>query len=818
MFLKEKLRKFNRKLRNAVIYDRLYLKARALLKGEIRPKIAGYYHDHYTQMPVIAGRVLLDAFSGRMIGCNPYALYLEMRADPRCAGFNYTWVCNDDDLIPEGMLDDPVVSFVAYQSFPYQDALLTAQYLIGNTNFPVHFVKKTDQIYINPWHGTPIKHIGLDADSRFVASSNTQRNYFMSDFIILYSAEAIDRTVKSSGAHDALNRVHEIGTPRLDLTLRQNRDEMRKILNVTSDRPILLYAPTWRGQFGNKNTHITEQIENIEWIYETFCDTYEIYISVHYFTAEALVAHDVSFRQVPKNIPINQVLAGVDVLISDYSSIVVDFLVLDRPIVLFCPDFDAFKATQGMYFDLEKFPAAFCKTQAAVKDALITPAMPSQFETYPYFHKTLLPHEDGTVSKRALDIIFGDAAKSAVTTLDKIRLVFYAGGFLSNGITSSIISLTNTIDYDKYDVAIVFDAAQIDKDANRQVNLNRLAPQCRFVTRTGVTTYTQAEAAAYARLRQTGAYVSPEDRTLIDAVFSREARRIFGNQSYDVAIDFSGYGPFWALVLSHVNAGKTLIYQHNDMQLEACNPNSMRSFPELPAVFSLYERYDGIISVTEEIKEVNQVKLAQYYADGTQFHSVQNVISGNMIKTRAEVPLSLISPHASAVASEKGLYLFCCVARLSPEKNHIRILDAFAQVIKVNLNCVLMIIGDGKLAAMLKKHAQKLGIKDHVLFLGHRDNPYPIIKACDCMVLSSFYEGQGIVLLEALTLGLKCIATDNPAIRNVLKDGRGTIVPQDTDALADAMLTVAKTGKIKNPPFDAEGYAASALQQFYDTL
>jgi CDP-glycerol glycerophosphotransferase len=818
MSFKDKLRKFNRKLRNAPLYDRAYLKLRRAVKGEAPPPKALYYHTNYTDKTVVPGRVLLDSFWGRMIGCNSYAVYLAMRDDPRCADFEYIWVCNDNSKIPDDMVGDPAVSFVAYQSILHQDAMLTAQYLIANCNFPLHFAKKPEQIYVNVWHGTPLKHIGLNADDAFVPSANTQRNYLCSDFILSYSPVMTERTVVAYGASGALDRVYEIGTPRIDLTLTTPRADVREMLGVSGGKDVLLYAPTWRGDFHNKNTDIQTQIDIIREIQTQFSATHDVFISVHHIMATALDDQEISFRTIPSNIPINIVLSGVDILVSDYSSITVDYLSLDRPVALFCPDYAAYRHAQGLHDNLQDFPAAFCETLQELKVAIEIARKPSDFETYAHYKSLLVPLEDGKASSRGLDIFLNKVSATAYPADSRTRILFYAGGLMGNGITSSIIALTNAINHEKYHVTIVFDAAAMDKDIGRQINLRKFSPHCHFVTRTGVTTYTAAESEAYARFRQMGVYQSAQDRALIDDVFKRETRRIFGEQHYDVAIDFSGYGPFWSLVLSHVNAKRRLIYQHNDMKLEAYNPSSARSFPELPAVFSLYERYDGIVAVTSEILDVNRANLRQYYRDDTAFYAAQNVISEEVILRRGDVPLALVSPLMAAVKQVEGLYLFCCVARLSPEKNHSRLLNAFAQVLKSVPDCALVILGSGKLEASLKKKARRLGISDRVLFLGHQDNPYAIIKACDCKVLSSHYEGQGIVLLEALTLGVKCIATDNPAIRNVLKGGVGTIVPKDTSALANAMVAAARTGKTTNPPFDAASYAVAAVQQFYRSL
>ena len=817
MLLKDKLRKFNRKLRSAPIYNYLYLKARAILIGGGPAKAAEYYHNHYAR-PIVSGRVLLDAFWGRMIGCNPYALYLKMRADPRCAGFHYIWVCNDISLIPPEMRDDPAVSFVIYQSEPFQEALLTSQYLIGNCNLPPHFAKKPDQIYINVWHGTPIKQLGLNANEALVPSANTQRNYLFSDYILSSSVVMTDRTVRAYGAEAALDRVYEVGTPRVDLTLATSRDVVRDMLGATQNKDILLYAPTWRGSFRDKNTNFAAQIDIIKDVITQFSRTHEVFISVHHVMATGLKARDVTFRTVPPHVPINVLLAGVDVLVTDYSSIMIDYLSLDRPIALLCYDYDSFSATQGLHDDLKDLPMAFCTTMQGLQSAVQDARKPSSFTSYAKYKALFLSHEDGAVSARCLDTILKQTQATAYPAAPRKRIVVYAGSFASNGITSSIVALSHAIDHAQYELTIVVNAVRIDKDTIRKRNLNKLSRQCRLVTRSGVMIGTAAETNAYAWFRHNGTYQKSSDQALVDEMFMREVRRVFGDQSYDIAINFSGYDPFWALITCHVSANRRLIYQHNDMYLEAHNPDSTRSFPELPAVFALYDRYDGIVSVTPEMSAVNRANLAQYYTEQTQFHAVQNVISSDMIQAHADIPLAQVSSQAAALAQNKELYLFCCVARLSAEKNHMRLLDAFAKARESVPDCALIILGGGKLIRPLKRHARRLGISDHVLFLGHQDNPYAVMKACDCKVLSSNYEGQGIVLLEALALGLKCIATDNPAIRNVLGEAVGTIVPQDTAALGDAMVLAAQAGKTTQPPFDADRYAACALQQFYHSL
>ena len=828
------LRKANRRFRSIDVYDRLYRKLSGQPPGEDggedMPKKGGpgggpakqrdpavVFHDLYGRTEVIENQAMFDSFWGRTIGCNPYAVYLQMRADPQFEGFTYIWACNDPETAPEDMQDDPSVWLIPYGSEEYARGLATSKYLVANSNLPPFFLTKPDQVYVNLWHGTPIKHIGADAEKTKIAISNTQRNYFQSNVILSYSPVATERTVDAHLAQDARSRVHEIGTPRIDLTLKASREEVRETLGVTSDRPVLLYAPTWRGKFGNISDDLASQMAQIRMIEKQFSKTYEIFISAHNITEEKLRQTRFKFRSVPKDIPINEVLAGVDVLVSDYSSIVVDFLVLDRPIVLYCYDYGSFSVDQGFYFDLKEFPAAFCENQKSLETALGAPRKPSEFETFERFHSELCPLEDGKASERAVAFL-ADVPPTPERTDDRTRIVMYPGGMMTNGVTSSIIALSNQLDYDRYDLTLVITASEIDNEVQRQANIARLHPKCRIIYRGGITNYAPMERPAYNYFIKNASYGRVGDELLVGASFSREARRIFGQQTFDVAIDFSGYGPFWSEVMLYGPAPRKLIYQHNDMHGEAFNSNEARNFAALPAVFQLYKSFDGIVSVTPAMLEDNKEKLSDYYRDTTELFSAQNVISGEDILQKSKVPLILTSPQVAAIRAEEDMHLFCCVARLSPEKNHSLLLEAYAKVLKAHQRSALLLLGDGALREELELLAVKLGIADHVIFLGVVDNPYPVMAACDTKVLSSTYEGQGIVLLEALTLGLNCIATDNPAVRNVLDGGYGTLVPPTAEALSQAMLDAINGSKdaagAEGPHFEWADYTSRAMAEF----
>jgi glycosyltransferase involved in cell wall biosynthesis len=133
--------------------------------------------------------------------------------------------------------------------------------------------------------------------------------------------------------------------------------------------------------------------------------------------------------------------------------------------------------------------------------------------------------------------------------------------------------------------------------------------------------------------------------------------------------------------------------------------------------------------------------------------------------------------------------VFVGVGRLVDQKDFATLLRAFHHLRKKR-TARLALIGDGPLRKALEHAAVALGIQEDVSFLGFRRNPYPFMKRAAALVLSSQYEGFGIVLVEALALGTPVVSTDCPhGPMEILDNGRfGILVPVgDSEAMACAM-------------------------------
>jgi len=162
-------------------------------------------------------------------------------------------------------------------------------------------------------------------------------------------------------------------------------------------------------------------------------------------------------------------------------------------------------------------------------------------------------------------------------------------------------------------------------------------------------------------------------------------------------------------------------------------------------------------------------------------------------------------------------FKFVTMGRLSPEKAQDKLIKAFAQIHEEYPNTKLYLLGDGQLRKSLDSLVKKLKLKDSVFLTGQLDNPFTFMKQCDVFVLSSKYEGQPMVLLEALTLKMKIVATNIVANRAALDNGDYGLLTEDTsvESIYEAMKKIYLEPNLSFKEFDYSTYNQKAIENFY---
>ncbi|MEC2291300.1 glycosyltransferase [Bacillus licheniformis] len=801
-------------------------------------------YSKYISLPIKEKTVLYEAYHGRSISGNCYAIFLKLVEDKDFKDFHHVWVINDnsDPMVEELKKNYQNVSFTSVDSNHYLKYLATSKYLINDTSFPFYFVKRDEQIYINTWHGTPLKTLGLDIKNRGMSThKNIQRNLLHSDYLISPNQFTYEKLLKSHDIYEIYaGKVADIGYPRTDLTLETNGEEVRKTLNIPLDKKVILYAPTWRGTVGKENDTSQVLLDEVMDIQKSMGDDYIVLLKSHYFTFEYFKINKLDHLCVPNWYDTNKLLAAVDMLITDYSSIFFDFLPLKRPVLFYMIDHKEYEAERGFYLDIDNLPGPVCENLNELIDKLQNvDILKKEFsEQYDKYLKEFCYNDDGQASKRLVDMIFKKQNQEQLisTETDKQKLLFYCGGFYNNGITMSAINLFDHIDYSKYEVTVI-DNANEHKD--KWKNIRKLNPKVHVLYRPGVFNKTLKETYEHQLVLRRGIYTDSMSKTAPVKAYQRELKRIIGNAKFDIGIDFGGYNKFWSMLFAFGHFKTRSIYLHNDM-MEEYNKKINGKYKHrknLKVIFSLYKYYDKVVSVAKSANEENYKNLRQFIPDADRkMVYVDNVIGSkhilknkdvkNTVQTNGKEYLILREQNEEnpnilnifgLTIPKKEDYNFINIGRLSPEKGQEKLINSFAQLHKEFPNSKLYIVGDGPLKKQLTLQAETLGLKNDIIFAGQLENPFALLDECDCFVLSSDYEGQGLVLMEAMIVGKPIIATDVTGVRSVLEGGLGLLVENTEKALTEAMKKYITEG-IEYRTFDYESYNNHALQLFYKNV
>ncbi|MDN4595573.1 glycosyltransferase [Leifsonia virtsii] len=816
-----------------------------------RAKRAARYeiHAHWRRQPIVQGSVFYESFSGNGMLDNPEAVFRELLAAPDLKHLTHIWALSDLRLYRaavEEFAGDPRVSFVRYGSAAYYRALATSQYLVNNATFPPDFSKRPGQVYLNTWHGTPLKRMGYDIEDGALGTANIIRNFVQADYLLsanpFMSEQMYETGYKLTGVYRGT--LVEEGYPRIDRQFLDDagRERVRQRLVDAGiplgDRQIILYAPTWKGQtFGRPEDDLDLLLAHIAQIEERL-DTsrYAVLLKTHQ-TVHSMAAHrpELARMLVPNEIPTNLVLGATDMLISDYSSIFFDFLQTGRPIVFFTPDLADYAGTRGLYFEPEEWPGPVLMSAREVGDALHAIAdaggrLPEESrERYLSMQRRFTPYEDGGASRRVVDIVFrgvrdGYRLRTDLADDGREKVLLYLGGMRPNGITTSALNLLNNIDHERYDVSAFFAQSRSGVVIAKQ---RQIHPDVRQFPRVGGMNGAKLVHLARHLDFRRGRIAQHADIPAQNRLWDDEWYRCFGDSRFDYVVDFSGYGPFWATLLLHSPEAQRAIWLHNDLASDAHREvnGEKRMLHSLTQIFTLYGQYDHLVSVSPTLAEINRASLADYAAP-EKFVSALNTVDAEHILENAGADLheltfdeetGSIPDWAELLLADDDVTTFVNVGRLSPEKNQARLIDAFAAVHAENPKTRLVIVGSGPLAGDLEAQAAALGLEGSVFLTGMQRNPHAIMAKADCFVLSSDYEGQPMVLLEALVLQLPIVTVEFASAKNALPVGSGMVVPQTVEGVADGMRAFL-AGAVPDSRFDYAAYNRKAVSEFYRAI
>ena len=506
-------------------------------------------HAYWRRQPIVQGSVLYESFSGNGMLCNPEAIFRKLLASPDLAHLTHTWVLSDFDQYRSTIAEfagRPNVSFVRYGSPAYFRALATSNFVVNNATFPPDFSKREGQVYLNTWHGTPLKRMGYDIEEGALATANIIRNFVAADYLLAANPFMADQMYETAYKLRGIYRgtIIEEGYPRID---RQRLDEaglasIRATLTETGiplgDRKIILYAPTWKGtSFSRPNDDIDDLLTHISAV-ESRIDTsrYIVLLKTHQIVHS--LAHtrpELKRMLVPNELPTNVILGATDVLITDYSSIFFDFLETGRPVAFFAPDLADYSDTRGLYLEPDQWPGPVAVTAHELGDTLNAiaadgDAIPAtHLERYLQMQQEFCGFDDGQAADRVVDIVFRGNTDGYRLRTDhsdgRKSILLYLGGMRPNGITTSVLNLLNNIDHAEYDVSAFFAQSTSPAAIGKQKAIN---PEVRQFPRVGGMNGTKLRHLARHLHFRRGRIAEHRDNPMQDELWNDEWTRCFG--------------------------------------------------------------------------------------------------------------------------------------------------------------------------------------------------------------------------------------------------------------------------------------------------
>ena len=384
--------------------NRLFIKTKNKKIECVQDVILKLLFYFFRIFPVKKSKIVISCFKNHGY-CDSPKYIVQQLLELDCDA-DIVWLCDHEN--PPEM--PACIRQIPYHSIRGIYEQVTARIWISNRRKSRYVRKRKNQYYIQTWHGgIRLKNTERAAinklSKRYIDSAKNDSkmiNLFLSNSD--FSTFLIRRDMWYSG------KILQKGLPRTDILLNGDRDsisqKVKSYLSINKNDKILLYAPTFRADMGvDKYTLPSEQIlselekctEN-NWTFVIHMHT-NVYNSKYWPGNSKKVINASSYEDV------QELLIAADFLISDYSSIISDFALLNKPILLYCPDLEEYLLDRGFNQNFNDLPFPKAYTVFEVIKKLSTVISQKEINTLDWMNESYGLCETGHASKIVANII-----------------------------------------------------------------------------------------------------------------------------------------------------------------------------------------------------------------------------------------------------------------------------------------------------------------------------------------------------------------------------------------------------------------------------
>lgn len=388
-----------------------FIKLKKILRS--KSELGKFLYIHvFLKKPMMQNWILFESFFGKNYSDSPKYIYEYISANMP-GKYKCIWVIDKKgSKIP--FRHKKIKRF----SLRYYYYLARCGFMVFNSRQPEWMVKREGNVFLQTWHGTPLKKLVFDIEDITSATPRYKQQVYKQsrawDYLIAankFSSETFRRCFMFD------NTILETGYPRNDILHAPNRDHIagiiRNRLKIPKDKKVILYAPTWRDdEYYGKGQYKFELRLDLDLMKRELGNEYVILLRTHYFIADSLdVRHLKGFAyNVSKYDDISELYLISDILITDYSSVFFDFANLKRPMLFYTYDLEKYRdVLRGFYIDIEKEvpgPLLFT-TEEVVESIKNIDAIEQKYRSrYEEFYDRFCGWEDGQASKKVVESVF----------------------------------------------------------------------------------------------------------------------------------------------------------------------------------------------------------------------------------------------------------------------------------------------------------------------------------------------------------------------------------------------------------------------------
>ena len=361
----------------------------------------------------------------------------------------------------------------------------------------------------------------------------------------------------------------------------------------------------------------------------------------------------------------------------------------------------------------------------------------------------------------------------------KKKIAFVNKALWYGGIETSLITLLDRMDYEKYDVTLILFRAVFDFDLKERINKH-----CRLIVLDRDETATFGIGYKYSKLyhftepcdnpswkHKMILWTVPGVKWLENELYIKYAKRMLKNEQFDTVVIYSD--AVGEISVRAIKADKYLMFYHHGAMRHVYHEKTA------------YKKCEKIIAVSENLAEALKEFHPEYKEKVTSIHNLTDVEG---IRKKGMAPLEETFDDAK--------FHIVTVGRVSHEKGMDIAVRVCAKLVEDGFeNIRWWIVGEGPAMEEVRNLIAALRMQDYVFTVGRKSNPYPYIRRADLYVQPSRVEGYPMTILEALVLGCAVISTDNPGASEIIKnDLMGILCPLDVKSLRNSIEMI-----IQNP-------------------